>query len=123
MAYIDGFLLVVPKTKVEAYRRIARAAGKVWMKHGALQYRECIGEDMHAMDDMGTSFPKRVKLGPREAVVFSWIAYKSRAHRDKVNAKVMADPFMKKMMDPKKNPMPFDMKRMSYGGFDVIVDL
>jgi uncharacterized protein YbaA (DUF1428 family) len=121
MAYVDGFLLVVTKKNVEAYRRVARAAGKVWMKHGALEYRECVGEDVDPMPGMGTSFPKRVKLAPKEAVIFSWIMYKSRAHRDKVNAKVMADPYMKKMMDPKK--MPFDLKRMSMAGFDVIVDL
>ena len=123
MAYVDGFLLVVTKKNLEAYRGIARAAGKVWIGHGALEYRECVGEDLDPMPGMGTSFPKRVKLARGEAVIFSWITYKSRAHRDKVNAKVMADPSMQKLMDPKKNPMPFDMKRMSMAGFDVIVDL
>jgi uncharacterized protein YbaA (DUF1428 family) len=122
MAYIDGFLLVVAKKDVEAYRRVARAAGKVWIGHGALEYRECVGEDLDPMAGMGIPFPKRVKLAPAEAVVFSWITYKSRAHRDKVNKKVMSDPRMNKLMDPKK-PMPFDMKRMSMAGFDVIVDL
>jgi uncharacterized protein YbaA (DUF1428 family) len=112
VAYVDGFLLVVEKKNVEAYRRVARGAGKVWIKHGALEYRECVGEDLDPMQGMGTSFPKRVKLAPKETVVFSWIVYKSRAHRDKVNAKVMADPFMQKNMDPKK--MPFDMKRISW---------
>jgi uncharacterized protein YbaA (DUF1428 family) len=123
MAYVDGFLLVVAKKNLEAYRRIARAAGKVWIGHGALEYRECVGDDLDPMPGMGTSFPKRVKLAPKEAVVFSWIIYKSRAQRDKVNAKVMADPRMQKLMDPRTNPMPLDIKRISVAGFDVIVDL
>ena len=116
--YADGFLLVVPKKKVTAYRRIAEKAGRVWRGHGALEYRECIGEDLNPK--YGLPFPKVVKLKRNEAVFFSWIVYKSRKHRDQVNAKVMKDPRMLAMMDP--NAMPFDMKRMSYGGFEVLVD-
>jgi uncharacterized protein YbaA (DUF1428 family) len=123
MAYVDGFLLVVPTKKVAAYKKIASAAGKVWLKHGALEYRECVGEDIEGMPGMGTSFGKRVQLKKGEKIVFSWIVYKSRKHRDAVNKKVMADPYMIGMMDQKKNPMPFDLKRMSYAGFDVLVDL
>ena len=117
--YVDGFLLVVPKRKLAAYRQMAQTASRVWRDHGALDYVECVGEDLKAK--WGTSFPRRVKLKPGETVVFSWIVYKSRAQRDRVNAAVMKDPRLKPMMDPKK--MPFDMKRMSYGGFEVIVDL
>ena len=114
--YVDGFLLVVPRRKLETYRRIAATAGRVWREHGALQYVECAGDDLKKW---GAPFPARVKLKPGEAVIFSWIVYKSRAHRDRVNAKVMKDPRLAKMMDPKQ--MPFDLKRMSYGGFNVIV--
>jgi len=117
--YVDGFVLPVPKRKVDAYRRIAQKAGRVWRDHGALEYRECVGEDLKVK--WGVSFPRRIKTKPRETVVFSWIVYKSRAHRDRVNAKVMKDPRLAKMMDPKS--MPFDVKRMLYGGFSVIVDL
>ena len=121
MAYVDGFLLPVPRRNVEAYRRIARKAGKVWREHGALEYRECVGDDLN-VKGMGITFPRRLKVKPGETVVFSWITYKSRAHRDKVNAKVMKDPRLAKMMnDPKA--MPFDTKRMAYGGFKVLVDL
>jgi uncharacterized protein YbaA (DUF1428 family) len=121
MAYVDGFLLPLPKKSVEAYRRIARKAGKVWREHGALEYRECVGDDLN-VKGMGVSFPKRVRVKPGETVCFSWIVYKSRAHRDKVNAKVMNDPRLAKMMsDPKA--MPFDIRRMAYGGFKVLVDL
>ena len=94
-------------------------AGKVWREHGALEYRECIGDDLDV--EMGVPFPRMVKLKPGETVVFSWIVYKSRAHRDRVNAKVMKDPRLAEMMDPKA--MPFDVKRMGYGGFKIIVDL
>ena len=123
MAYVDGFLIVVPKKKLALYKSIASKAGKIWMELGALEYRECVGDDMDPMPGMGTSFPKRAKATPKDAVIFSWIVYKSRAHRDSVNKKVMADKRMAAMMDQKKNPMPFDMKSMSYGGFKVLVDL
>jgi uncharacterized protein YbaA (DUF1428 family) len=120
MAYVDGFLLPVAKRKVEAYRRMSQKAGKVWREHGALEYRECVGDDLKVKGM--TPFPRRVKLKPGETVVFSWIVYKSRAHRDRVNAKVMKDPRLAKMMeDP--DAMPFDVKRMAYGGFKVLVDL
>jgi uncharacterized protein YbaA (DUF1428 family) len=117
--YADGFLLAVPRRKLDAYRRISQKAGKVWKAHGALEYVECVGEDLKVK--MGKSFPSAVKVKSGETVVFSWIVYKSRAHRDRVNAKVMKDPRLSGMMDPKA--MPFDMKRMSHGGFKVIVDL
>lgn len=123
MAYADGFLLVVPKKNLAAYRKIARAAGKIWLEHGATEYRECVGDDLGAMPGMGTPFQKRVQLKAGEAVVFSWIVYKNRRTRDAVNKKVMSDKRMVAMMDPKNNPMPFDLKRMSYAGFDVLVDL
>lgn len=117
MQYVDGFVLPVPQENLQAYRRIAQKAGKIWREHGALEYRECVGDDVK----MGklTSFPQSVKLKPGETVVFSWIVFKSRAHRDRVNAKVMEDPRLAKMMDPKS--MPFDTKRMVYGGFKVLV--
>ena len=118
MAYVDGFVLAVPKNKVAAYRRISRAAGKVWREHGALEYRECVGDDLKTT--MGLAFPRIAKAKPGETVVFSWIVYKSRAARDRVNAKVMKDPRITKSM---KEPMPFDVKRMAYGGFKVLVDL
>lgn len=117
MQYVDGFIVPVPKKNLKAYRALARKAGKVWREHGALDYRECVAEDVKV--GKLTSFPRSVKLKPNEAVVFSWITYKSRAHRDKVNAKVMKDPRLANMMDPKA--MPFDGKRMIYGGFEVFV--
>jgi uncharacterized protein YbaA (DUF1428 family) len=120
MAYVDGFLLPLPKRSVQAYRRIAQKAGKVWREHGALEYRECVGDDLNVKGMV--PFPRRLRLKPGETAVFSWIVYKSRAHRDRVNAKVMKDPRLAKMMnDPKA--MPFDVKRMAYGGFKVLVDL
>src|SRR5687767_7410529 len=120
MPYVDGFVLPVPKRSLQLYRRIAQKAGKVWREHGALEYRECVGDDLKAKGM--TPFPRKVKLKPGETVVFSWIVYKSRAPRDRVNAKVMKDPRLAKMMgDP--NSMPFDVKRMAYGGFKVLVDL
>ena len=117
MAYVDGFVIPVPKNKVAAYRSMARKAAKVWRDHGALDYKECVADDVK----MGkwTSFPRSVKKKPNETVIFSYIVYKSRAHRDKVNAAVMKDKRIDKMMDPKA--MPFDAKRMIYGGFKVIV--
>ena len=118
MRYVDGFVLPVPKKKVQAYRRIARLAGRVWREHGALEYRECIGDDVKV--GKLTSFPRSVKLKRGETVFFSWIVYKSRAHRDRVNAMVMKDKRLAAMMDPKA--MPFDAKRMIYGGFKTLVD-
>jgi uncharacterized protein YbaA (DUF1428 family) len=119
MPYVDGFVVPVPKRKLEAYRRMARKAGKIWREHGALDYKECIADDVKP--GKHTSFPQSVKLKPGETVMFSWIVYKSRAHRDRVNAKVMKDKRLKPMMDPKA--MPFDGKRMFWGGFKVLVDL
>jgi uncharacterized protein YbaA (DUF1428 family) len=117
MAYVDGFIVPVPKKNVEAYRRMARSAGKIWRDHGALEFRECVGDDLDVK--MGLSFRRGIRLKPGETVMFSWIVYKSRAHRDRVNVKVMKDPRLGSM-DPKS--MPFDVKRMMYGGFKVIVD-
>ena len=119
MGYVDGFVVPVPKRKLEAYRRMARAAGKVWREHGALAYLEAVADDVKP--GKHTSFPQSVKLKPGETVVFSYIVFKSRAHRDRVNAKVMKDPRLATMMDPKS--MPFDVERMVYGGFTVLVDL
>lgn len=119
MAYVDGFLLAVSKKNLQAYRRLSQKAGKIWKEHGALEYRECAGDDLTT--DFGISFPKVMKLKAGETTVFSWIIYKSRAHRDSVNAKVMKDPRLTNMGD--KKSMPFDMKRMAYGGFKVLVDL
>jgi uncharacterized protein YbaA (DUF1428 family) len=116
--YVDGFVLPVPKKNAEAYRRIARKAGKIWREHGALAYAECIADDVKP--GRYTSFPQSVKLKPNEAVWFSWIVFKSRRHRDQVNAKVMKDPRLAGMMDAKA--MPFDGKRMIYGGFKVMVE-
>lgn len=118
MRYVDGFLLAVPKRKLQIYRRIAQRAGRLWREHGALEYRECVGDDLKVT--FGASFARTAKLKAGETAVFSWIVYKSRAHRDRVNAKVMKDVRMQKLM---KDPMPFDMKRMSSGGFKVLVDL
>ena len=119
MAYVDSFVLPVPKKKLDAYRRIARKAGKIWREHGALEYVECIADDVKP--GKRTSFPQAVKLKPGETVWFSWIVYKSRRHRDQVNARVMKDKRIKPMMDPKA--MPFDGKRMFWGGFKVMVEL
>jgi uncharacterized protein YbaA (DUF1428 family) len=118
MKYIDGFVLAVPKKKIEAYTRLAKEACKVWLDHGALDYRECVGEDFQVK--CGLPFPKLARAKKDETVVFAYIVYKSRAHRDKVNARVMKDPRLAKMCDPKD--MPFDPERMSYGGFTVLVD-
>jgi uncharacterized protein YbaA (DUF1428 family) len=117
--YVDGFVLPIPKKNAAAYRSIARKAGKIWREHGALHYVECVADDVKP--GKVTSFPQSVKLKRGEVVWFSWIVYKSRAHRDRVNAKVMADPRMPRLMNPGK--MPFDGKRMIYGGFEVAVDL
>jgi uncharacterized protein YbaA (DUF1428 family) len=117
--YVDGFVLPIPKKNRAAYRRMARFAGRIWREHGALEYRECIADDVKP--GKLTSFPQSVKLRPDETVWFSWIVFESRRHRDRVNAKVMKDPRMAKAMDSSK--MPFDGKRMIYGGFRVSVDL
>ena len=117
--YVDGFVLPIPKKNVEAYRKLARLAGKVWKEHGALQYRECIADDVKPGKSI--SFPQSVKLKPNEVVFFSYIVYKSRKHRDRVNAKVMKDSRIAGMMDMKN--MPFDGKRMIFGGFKVSVAL
>jgi uncharacterized protein YbaA (DUF1428 family) len=119
MAYVDGFVLPLPKANVEAYRQIAEKCGKIWREHGALEFRECIGDDVKP--GQFTSFPQSVNLLPDELVVFSWIVYESRAKRDEINDKVMKDPRMAEMMNPEA--MPFDGKRMIYGGFDMIVDM
>ena len=118
MGYVDGYVLPVPKKNLQIYRRIAQKAGKIWREHGALEYRECAGEDLGPK--WGVPFPRKIKLKPGETVIFSWIGFKSRKHRDNVNAKVMKDPRLAKMMD--KKAMPFDPKRMLYGGFKVLVD-
>jgi len=118
MPYVDGFVLAVPKRKLAAYRRLARSAGKVWREHGALEFRECAGDDLNVK--MGVPFPRLAKVKPGETVVFSWIVFKSRADRDRVNAKVMKDPRIAKTMN---QPMPFDAKRMAYGGFKVLVEV
>ena len=116
--YVDGFVLPVPRKNLAAYRRMSLKASKVWRDHGALEYRECAGEDL--ANRFGVPFPRLAGTKAGETVVFSWIVFKSRAHRDRVNKKVMKDPRLAKMMDPKG--MPFDVKRMAYGGFEVIVD-
>ena len=118
MRYVDGYVLPVPRKHLAAYRRIAQKAGRIWRQHGALEYRECAGDDLGSK--WGVPFPRSVKARRGETVVFSWVVFKSRAHRDRVNAKVMNDPRIAKMMDPSK--MLFDHKRMVYGGFKVLVD-
>lgn len=119
MPYIDGFIVPVPKKKLADYRKLSRKAGKIWREYGALEYREAVADDV----SMGkvTSFPRSVKQKPDETVVFSYILYKSRKDRDRINKKVMADPRLAKMIDPKA--MPFDGKRMIFGGFKTIVDM
>jgi uncharacterized protein YbaA (DUF1428 family) len=119
MPYVDGFVIPIPKKNLAAYRRMAAAAGKIWMEFGALEYRECIGDDLNVK--WGLPFTKLAKTKPSETVVFSWIVYKTKAHRDSVNAKIMKDPRILKMMKNKKPP--FDDKKMAYGGFKTIVDL
>ncbi len=117
--YVDGFVLPVPKKNAEAYRKMARKAGKVWREHGALEYVESVADDVKK--GKSTSFPQSVKLKSNETVVFAYIVYKSRAHRDHVLKKVMSDPRITKMCDP--NNMPFDGKRMFWGGFKSIVEI
>ena len=116
--YVDGFVVPVPKKNLDAYRRMSRKAGKVWMEYGALQYVECMADDVKP--GKVTSFPQSVKLKDDETVFFSWIVYKSRKHRDSVNAKVMKDPRLADMMNPKK--LPFDGMRMFWGGFKGVVE-
>jgi uncharacterized protein YbaA (DUF1428 family) len=116
--YVDGFLLPIPRKKVAGYLRIARKAGKVWRDHGALEYREAVGDDLNVKGL--TPFPRRMKCKPGETVILAWIVYRSRAHRDRVNAKVMKDPRLAKMMEG--IAMPFDVKRMCFGGFKVAVE-
>ena len=117
--YVDGFVMPVPKRNIGAYRQMARKAGRIWREHGALAYVESVADDVKP--GKHTSFPQSVKLEAGETVVFSYIVYKSRAHRDRVNAKVMKDARLRPMMDPKA--MPFDGKRMFWGGFKVLVEL
>jgi uncharacterized protein YbaA (DUF1428 family) len=119
MPYVDGYVLPVPKKNLQAYARMATKAGKIWREHGALEVRECEGDDLKIKKVV--PFARAVRLKAGETVVFSWIVFKSRAHRDRVNAKVMKDPRLAPMMDPKA--MPFDAKRMVYGGFKVLVDV
>jgi uncharacterized protein YbaA (DUF1428 family) len=118
MRYVDGYVLPVTKKKLATYRRMAQKAGTIWREHGALQYRECAGDDLDVK--FGVPFPRLAKAKPGETVVFSWIVFRSRAHRDRVNAKVMKDPRITGMCDHKS--MPFDVKRMAWGGFKVLVD-
>ena len=117
--YVDGFVLPMPKDKLAVYRKIARKAGKVWLDHGALTYVECVADDVKP--GKLTSFPQAVKLKPGEVVVFSWITYKTRRDRDRVNKLVMKDPRLAAMMTPEA--MPFDGKRMFWGGFKPIVQM
>ncbi|HEY8268989.1 MAG TPA: DUF1428 domain-containing protein [Xanthobacteraceae bacterium] len=118
MSYVDGFIVPVPRKNLQAYRRMAQKAGKVWRDHGALEYRESVADDVKV--GKWTSFPRSVKRKTGETVVFSWIVYKSRGDRDRVLKKVMKDKRLAKMMDPKA--MPFDARRMIYGGFKILVD-
>jgi len=118
MKYVDGYVLPVPKKNLLAYRRLAQKASKIWREHGALEYRECAGDDLAVK--WGVTFPKQLKAKPGETIVFAWIVFKSRADRDRVNAKVMKDPRISSMCDPKN--MPFDPERMVYGGFKIIVE-
>ena|SRR5215510_8025592 len=119
MRYVDGYVLPVPKKHLRLYRRIAQKAGKIWREHGAVEYVEAVGDDLKVK--FGVPFPRRIGLKPGETVMFSFIVFKSRTHRDRVNKKVMNDPRLAEMT--KEGPMPFDMKRMVYGGFKALVDL
>ena len=119
MSYVDGFVVPVPQKNLTAYRRMARRAGTVWREHGALEYIECVADDVKP--GKLTSFPQAVKLKEGEVVVFSWIIYSSKRERNRINKLVMADPRLAAMMDPKARP--FDGKRMFFGGFKILVDL
>ena len=116
--YVDGYVLPIPRKNLRAYRKMATLAARVWIDHGALEYRECAGEDLKVK--WGPTFPRQLRVKRGETVVFAWIVFKSRAHRDRVNAAVMKDPRLSSMMDPAA--MPMDPKRMLYGGFEVIVE-
>lgn len=116
--YVDGFVLAVPKRKLPAYRLLSRKMAKIMKEYGVIEYRECVGDDMKTT--MGLPFPKLVKPKPNEVIVFSWISFKSKANRNSINKKIMKDPRVAKMCDMSK--MPFDCKRMAYGGFKVMVD-
>ena len=122
MRYVDGYVLPVPKKKLDEYRKLARTAGKIWKKHGALEYVECVGDDLTSVHEWGgLPFPKTVECKKSETVVFAFVIYKSRSHRDRVNAKVMKE--MEADKEKHKDiVMPFDMKRMAFGGFKTIVD-
>jgi uncharacterized protein YbaA (DUF1428 family) len=115
--YVDGYVLPIPKDKLAEYRRIATKAGKIWREHGALEYRECVGDDLDVKELI--PFPRMAKAKAGETIIFAWIVFKSRAHRDRVNAKVMKDPRLASMG---KDDVPFDCKRMAYGGFKTIVE-
>lgn len=117
MRYVDGYVIPVPKKNLAAYRRMAEKAGRIWRELGALEYRECAGEDLKVK--FGVPFSRLAKAKPGETVVFSWIVFKSRTHRDRVNGKVMKDPRIAAMGNHKS--MPFDVKRMAYGGFNILV--
>jgi uncharacterized protein YbaA (DUF1428 family) len=121
MPYVDGFVLPLPKNNIGTYKEVAAQCGHIWREHGALQYRECIADDVKP--GKLTSFPQSVNLEENETVIFAWIVYASRAHRDEVNDKVMKDPRMQKMMESGNDTWPFDGKRMIYGGFEMVVDL
>ena len=116
--YVDGYVVPIPRKKIATYRRLAEKAAKIWREHGALEYRECIGEDLNVKGVL--TFPRGIKSKPGETVVFAYVTYKSRAHRDRVNAKVMKDPRLAAMCDLKD--IPFDCKRLLYGGFTTIVE-
>jgi uncharacterized protein YbaA (DUF1428 family) len=117
MRYVDGFVIPVPRKKLDAYRRVSQKAGRIWKEYGAQEYIECVGDDLKTK--FGRPFPRLAKLKAGEVLVFSWIVYKSRTQRDRINAKVMKDPRLKMDMDN----MPFDVKRMTMGGFRTIVDM
>jgi uncharacterized protein YbaA (DUF1428 family) len=120
MPYVDGFVIPIAKRNLPAYRRMAQQGGRIWMEHGALQFLECVGDDLN-VKGMGATFPRRLGLKRGETVFFSFIVYRSRAHRDRVNARVMKDPRLAATMEGKA--MPFDVKRMLYGGFRALVSL
>ena len=119
MSYVDGYVLPIKKKNLAAYRKMAKAGGAIWHRHGALEYFECVAEDTKC--PMGVPFPKAIKAKAGETVIFSFVVFKSRAHRDKVNAAVMKDPKLSAMMK-EGQPMPFDVGRMLYGGFKVLVE-
>jgi uncharacterized protein YbaA (DUF1428 family) len=118
MSYVDGFVIVMPKKNLPAYLKMAKKSGKIWREYGALEYFECVGDDMNI--EFGLPFPKLTKAKPDEVIVFSWITYKSKAQRNSVNKKVMQDKRLSAMCNPEN--MPFEMKKMSYGGFKTIVE-